>query len=261
MILSLASISQFQVICLFINFHFGNLKSVVCSYLIPLNEVPLIRDFSLINSDADNHFTDYLLHHFMLQDHYSDVTLFCEGVKFPVHKLVLSSCSEYFNSLFQKLTEKNIVVVLRDIKQHHLRALLSYIYVGEVNVSQDELPALIKAAEELRIKGLATATEDEETETCKATDKQSRRRKRNNEDTNEYNTRSNSKKSAVSGGIGSESSSATKKAHFEYEQELLLSPSIAHGDGPPNIVQDSSQSDNSIPFISEVSMDNLFEYI
>ena len=52
------------------------------------------------------------------------------------------------------------MVVLKDIRKSHLEALLDYMYVGEVDVKQSELAGLIKAAECLRIKGLAVPDED-----------------------------------------------------------------------------------------------------
>ena len=50
--------------------------------------------------------------------------------------------------------------MLKDIKVSQLEALLSYMYVGEVEVKQNDLDELIKAAECLRIKGLAFPNED-----------------------------------------------------------------------------------------------------
>ncbi|RXG70851.1 Longitudinals lacking protein, isoforms H/M/V, partial [Armadillidium vulgare] len=90
---------------------------------------------------------------------YSDVTLACEGKYFPVHKLVLSICSEYFEEIFSQTKCQHPVIVLKDIRPSDLEALLNYMYAGEANVSQSELASLIKAAECLRIKGLAVPDE------------------------------------------------------------------------------------------------------
>ena len=94
------------------------------------------------------------------QQTYTDATLACEGKFFPVHKLVMSTCSDYFAEMFEKTPCKNPVVVLKDIKKSDLEALLDYMYIGEVDVRQSELAGLIKAAECLRIKGLAVPDED-----------------------------------------------------------------------------------------------------
>ena len=37
----------------------------------------------------------------------------------------------------------------------HLQAILEFMYAGEVNVAQDQLPAFLKTAERLKVKGLA----------------------------------------------------------------------------------------------------------
>lgn len=90
-----------------------------------------------------------------LQESYTDVTLSCEGNFYPLHKLVLSTCSEYFEKIFERTPCKHPVIVLNDIKCRELEALLSYMYAGEVSVPQSNLAMLIKVAEVLQIKGLA----------------------------------------------------------------------------------------------------------
>lgn len=97
---------------------------------------------------------------FSFQETYTDVTLACEGKFYPVHKLVLSTCSEYFSDIFDRTPCKNPVIVLKDIQCQDLEFLLDYMYIGEVNVRQNELSSLIKAAECLRIKGLAVPDEE-----------------------------------------------------------------------------------------------------
>lgn len=87
------------------------------------------------------------------------MTLACDGKFFPVHKLVLSVCSEYFDDMFKQTTCKHPIIVLKDIFHDDLEALLNYMYAGEANVAQSDLARLIKAAECLRIKGLAVPDE------------------------------------------------------------------------------------------------------
>ena len=62
--------------------------------------------------------------------------------------------------MFERTQCKHPVIVLKDIKSDDLEALLNYMYVGEVNVVQEKLAGLIKAAECLKIKGLAVPDED-----------------------------------------------------------------------------------------------------
>jgi hypothetical protein len=51
--------------------------------------------------------------------------------------------------------DKHPVFILKDVKFKELKAMMDYMYRGEVNISQDQLPALLKAAESLQIKGLS----------------------------------------------------------------------------------------------------------
>lgn len=86
---------------------------------------------------------------------YTDVTLACDGQVYPAHKFVLSTCSEYFSEIFTSTSGTSIVIVLKDVRRQDLEYLMDYMYLGQVDVAQSELPSLIKTAECLRIKGLA----------------------------------------------------------------------------------------------------------
>ncbi|XP_018023147.1 broad-complex core protein isoforms 1/2/3/4/5 isoform X17 [Hyalella azteca] len=125
-------------------------------------------DGGLLSLKWNNHRSTffYVLSNVRKKECYTDVTLACDGKFYPVHKLVLSTCSEYFEQMFEQTQCKHPVIVLKDIRSEELESLLSYMYVGEVNVVQEKLSGLIKAAECLRIKGLAVP--DEEPATTKS---------------------------------------------------------------------------------------------
>lgn len=76
-----------------------------------------------------------------------------------MHRLVVSGCSEYFRAILEHTPCRHPAVVLQDLLPRHLEALLSYMYLGQVSVPQDQLGGLIKAAECLAIKGLAVPDE------------------------------------------------------------------------------------------------------
>ena len=95
-----------------------------------------------------------------VQQLYTDATIACEGKFYNVHKLVLSTCSDYFSAMLDRTNCKKPVIVLKDIKCEDLEALLDYMYIGEVNVRQCDLATLIKAAECLRVKGLAVPDDE-----------------------------------------------------------------------------------------------------
>lgn len=109
----------------------------------------------------NNHRTTFLhvLSNVRLKDSYSDATITCEGKFYPIHKLVVSSCSDYFDKIFQATQCKHPVIVIKDIRHNDMEALLNYMYQGEVKVLQRDLPGLLRAAECLRIKGLAVPDE------------------------------------------------------------------------------------------------------
>ncbi|XP_043677912.1 longitudinals lacking protein isoform X32 [Vespula pensylvanica] len=84
-----------------------------------------------------------------------DCTLAAEGKYLKAHRVVLSACSPYFEGLLSEHYDKHPVFILKDVKFKELKAMMDYMYRGEVNISQDQLTALLKAAESLQIKGLS----------------------------------------------------------------------------------------------------------
>ncbi|XP_066252409.1 protein bric-a-brac 1-like [Euwallacea similis] len=84
-----------------------------------------------------------------------DVTLASNGQVFQAHQIVLSACSPYFETLFIQTPNKHPIVFLKDVSPNEVKALLDFMYKGEVNVSQNLLPAFLKTAESLQIRGLS----------------------------------------------------------------------------------------------------------
>ncbi|KFM71876.1 Protein bric-a-brac 1, partial [Stegodyphus mimosarum] len=87
-----------------------------------------------------------------------DVTLACDGLSLKAHKMVLSACSPFFQSLFLENPCKHPIVIMKDMRYSDLKAIIDFMYRGEVNVSHDQLSALLKTAETLKVKGLAEVT-------------------------------------------------------------------------------------------------------
>ncbi|GAB6019217.1 hypothetical protein CHUAL_000828 [Chamberlinius hualienensis] len=84
-----------------------------------------------------------------------DVTLACDGLSIKAHKVVLSACSPYFQSLFLENPCQHPIVFLKDVQYNDLRALVDFMYKGEVNVNQEQLNAVLETAESLKVRGLA----------------------------------------------------------------------------------------------------------
>lgn len=100
-----------------------------------------------------------------------DVTIATEGKHLQAHKVVLSACSSYFQvgilntnycvvfkcislqSLFTVNPCPHPIVILKDVKWVDLKVMVDFMYYGEVNVSQEQLPHILKTAEMLKIKG------------------------------------------------------------------------------------------------------------
>ncbi len=98
------------------------------------------------------------------EESFCDVTLFCEGEEIRAHKVVLSACSLTFKSLLRNNVCQHPIVILHDIRLNILEAILQFIYKGEVNIEQDQLNGLLRAATSLQIKGLAGVRNEEEKE-------------------------------------------------------------------------------------------------
>ncbi|RXG52064.1 Longitudinals lacking protein, isoforms H/M/V [Armadillidium vulgare] len=116
----------------------------------------------LLSLKWNNHKTTFFEILKLLRDkaNFADATLAVEGKFYQVHKLVLSTCSEYFSEIFERTPCKSPVIVLKDVRCQDLESLLDYMYMGEVNVNQTDLALLLKTAECLRIKGLAVPDDD-----------------------------------------------------------------------------------------------------
>ncbi|XP_033208472.1 longitudinals lacking protein, isoforms H/M/V-like isoform X1 [Belonocnema kinseyi] len=84
-----------------------------------------------------------------------DVTLASDGQCLTAHKVILSASSPFFKKVFQTNPCQHPVIILQDVHFSELEALLIFIYKGEVNIEQKNLPALLKAAETLQIRGLS----------------------------------------------------------------------------------------------------------
>jgi len=90
-------------------------------------------------------------------NNFTDVTLACADSKqISAHKVILSSASEFFERLFLNNPRKEILVYLKGISFRNLELMTKFIYLGEVEVSEENLQSFLDSAKELEIKGLNT---------------------------------------------------------------------------------------------------------
>ena len=60
------------------------------------------------------------------------------------------------------MSDKSLVVMVKDAKFIDLKSLVDFMYHGEVSVEQDRLNSLLRTAESLKVKGLADEKKKEE---------------------------------------------------------------------------------------------------
>ncbi|XP_069699745.1 modifier of mdg4-like [Periplaneta americana] len=83
-----------------------------------------------------------------------DVTLCTDGHKIHAHRIVLSACSPYFQDILTNTEDSHPYIILSEMNSDDVRAIVEFIYRGELNVSADRFPSVLKTAEELQIRGL-----------------------------------------------------------------------------------------------------------
>lgn len=85
-----------------------------------------------------------------------DVTLACnDGIQVGAHRIILAACSSFFRGLFTENNHSHPWIYLKGITSLELKAVVDFMYQGEVNVSQDNLSQFLATAEELKVKGLS----------------------------------------------------------------------------------------------------------
>lgn len=84
-----------------------------------------------------------------------DVTLICEEQRIRVHKLVLASCSPYFEEMLEQDLGQEPTILLSDLNFEVLKAMVEFMYCGETSVSEQHLEPLLHAARVFKVKELA----------------------------------------------------------------------------------------------------------
>ncbi|XP_043189664.1 protein bric-a-brac 2-like isoform X2 [Amphibalanus amphitrite] len=90
-----------------------------------------------------------------------DVTLAVAGRALKAHKVILSASSPYFQTLLHDNPCGHPIVVIEDVSHADMQAIVQFMYKGEINVAEQQLPSLLKVAEALKIRGLADVPEGE----------------------------------------------------------------------------------------------------
>jgi kelch-like protein 2/3 len=93
------------------------------------------------------------LYHLQRSDVLTDVTLVADNVEVRAHKNVLAANSPYFHAMFTENFEERLSksVTLSEVDPQALEALVKFIYTAEVDISEDNVQALLTAANLLQL--------------------------------------------------------------------------------------------------------------
>ncbi|XP_070496557.1 transcription activator GAGA-like [Chironomus tepperi] len=80
-----------------------------------------------------------------------DVTFSADGQFLYAHKVVLAVASSWFEELFDTLKDKQAVIVVKDLTINQLTNVLEFIYLGAVNIPEDEVQVFKATLESFRI--------------------------------------------------------------------------------------------------------------
>merc|ERR1712073_234494 len=84
-----------------------------------------------------------------------DITLITEESEIRCHKLILGACSPHFRNIIRRLSSvQNPAIYLRGVRHEDIKNILEFMYLGMVNVAQEDLDSFLSVAQDLCIKGL-----------------------------------------------------------------------------------------------------------
>ena len=90
------------------------------------------------------------------QDEFTDVTLVTgDGQQMDVHRMILSAFSPVLRAMFSgKKSSPTTLLYLRGVSSKCLGAIVDFMYLGEVNILEEDLTEFLAVAEEFQMKGL-----------------------------------------------------------------------------------------------------------
>lgn len=90
-----------------------------------------------------------------LKEDFCDVTLASEGNhQIKAHRVILSASSPLLRDILRNNTHSHPLLYIRKIKARDLTNMVTFMYHGEVNILQEDLPDFLSLAKELELKGL-----------------------------------------------------------------------------------------------------------
>ena len=105
------------------------------------------NDFTSNLSSAFNELRD--------DEDFFDITLITEESEIRCHKLILGACSPHFRNIIRRLSSvQNPAIYLRGVRHEDIKNIIEFMYLGTVNVAQEDLDSFISVAQDLCVKGL-----------------------------------------------------------------------------------------------------------
>lgn len=174
---------------------------------------------------------------------YVDCTLQVDDSKFFVHRVVLAANSSYFQQILQDVPMDHCTIIFPGVASFEMQALLDYMYTGEVNVTQSQIPRIIQIAEQLEVKGLFDMTDlkdkfdkikmDEPTFSSNLNSMQSPQMNNNKLPNNQHSSPIISQSTNISSSVQSSSSSPPYSYKNNYPNMFAQSPIPSSSDCPP----------------------------
>ena len=91
---------------------------------------------------------------------FCDVTLVSDDHhEFKAHKVILSTCSEYFKTLLRNKKDSHPLICLQGLSCQELKNLITYCYSGEVMLEKFNLERFMSIAKRLELQGLTDSRE------------------------------------------------------------------------------------------------------
>lgn len=88
-----------------------------------------------------------------------DVVLCIEGVRIPAHRIILSTTSDYFTAMFMNdmVEATQHEVSLKDVDPDAMKELVKFMYIGKLEIREDNVETLMRTACLLQLSTVVTA--------------------------------------------------------------------------------------------------------
>ena len=113
-------------------------------------------------------FTKRTVQNLLDDKEFTDVTLVCDDNRqIGAHKAILSACSPSFKNILKNNPHQHPLIYLRGVQYQDLQSLVSFIYQGRTEVSQENLNRFLFLASEFQLEGIGDTKSSFEEETTK----------------------------------------------------------------------------------------------